>query len=191
VSIVRDPSRPHRRNFNEPGHAHELTFSCYHRFPFLSRHHTREWFFEALDEARTSHAFDLWAYVVMPDHAHVVIRPREPVYDVARIRRAIKAPVGRRAIAFLEAEASEWIPRITRRRGRRTERLFWQSGGGYDRNVTDPATLATMIDYVHRNPVRAGLVERAVDWEWSTARWFVDGTEAPLRPDPIPCEWGT
>jgi putative transposase len=28
------------------------------------------------------------------------------------------------------------------------------------------------IDYIHRNPVRRGLVERAIDWQWSSARWY-------------------
>ena len=31
---------------------------------------------------------------------------------------------------------------------------FWQRGGGYDRNITDPATLRVMIEYIHNNPVR-------------------------------------
>ncbi len=33
-------------------------------------------------------------------------------------------------------------------------------------------TLAAMIDYIHQNPVRRGLCERATDWEWSGARWY-------------------
>ena len=34
-----------------------------------------------------------------------------------------------------------------------------------------------MIDYIHTNPVRRGLVARVEDWEWSSARWY-----AGLRP---------
>jgi REP-associated tyrosine transposase len=32
--------------------------------------------------------------------------------------------------------------------------------------------LRAMIDYIHANPVRRGLVARAEDWEWSSARWY-------------------
>jgi hypothetical protein len=46
-----------------------------------------------------------------------------------------------------------------------------------------------MIDYLHKNPVRKGLVERAIDWMWSSAAWFIDQIEVPLIPDPIPPEW--
>jgi hypothetical protein len=55
-----------RVRYNEPGQPRELTFSCYHRYAFLSRDRTREWFCEALAEARTKSFFQLWAYVVMP-----------------------------------------------------------------------------------------------------------------------------
>ena len=181
--------RRHRKNFNDPGHAHELTFSCYQRFPLLSAERTCLWLAEAICAARTALKFDLWAYVFMPEHAHLVIHPREPVYDIAAIRRAIKAPVGRQGIQFLVTHAPEWLPRVTRHRGRKEERLFWQSGGGYDRNIVEPSTLIQMIDYIHLNPVRRGLVERACDWKWSSAAYFHAVGDSPLDLDPISPEW--
>lgn len=54
---------------------------------------------------------------------------------------------------------------------------FWQPGGGYDRNVVEVATVHQMIEYLHANPIRRGLVEHAEDWEWSSARWY-----AGIRP---------
>ena len=62
--------RKRRRRYDEPGHARELTFSCYRHFQFLSRDRTRHWFVEALETARKKWAFDLWAYVLMPEHVH-------------------------------------------------------------------------------------------------------------------------
>lgn len=125
----------------------------------------------------------------MPEHVHLVVHPCEANYDMARIRRAIKGPVGTRAIEYLQSRAPEWLPRITRQRGLKRERLFWQSGGGYDRNITTPSTLQKMIDYIHLNPVRRGLVERARDWKWSSAGWFEEVTNDWLLPDDIPPEW--
>ena len=182
--------RRHRRNCNEPGHAHGLTFSCYQRFRFLQAERTCRWLAEAIEEARADLSFSLWAYVFMPEHVHLIVWPREPVYDIADIRKAIKSPVASKAIAFLFAEAREWIPRITRKRGSKTERCFWQSGGGYDRNVVEPATLMKMIDYIHMNPVRRGLVEKPEDWLWSSAAWYLKMDDVPIAVDPIPPEWG-
>jgi len=48
--------------------------------------------------------------------------------------------------------------------------------------------LLRMVDYLHDNPVRRGLVERAADWKWSSAAWF-EGGRAPLALDPIPWDW--
>ncbi len=96
---------------------------------------------------------------------------------VGRFAGSVKEKVSRKAVAWLEEHAPEWIPKITVIEGDKTYRRFWQPGGGYDRNVDDLRTLQSMIDYVHANPVRRGLVQRAVDWEWSSARWY-----AGMRP---------
>lgn len=170
--------------YNEPGHAHELTFSCYRRLPLLSRGRTRRWFVDALGAARIKERFDLWAYVVMPEHAHVLLRPREPKYDISRILWRIKQPVGEQAVAFLSWHAPKWLETLTvvKRDGSR-ERRFWQVGGGYDRNVIEATTLVKVIDYIHLNPVRRGLVDRPEDWEWSSARWYQGGKPVPIGMD--------
>ena len=125
----------------------------------------------------------------MPEHVHLLVHPRETEYDIARIRQAIKAPIGSAAIAWLTTNDPEWLPRITRKRGAGTERLCWQSGGGHDRNIIEPVTLMNMINYIHANPVRRGLVERASDWEWTSAAFLQIGGDSPIPVDRIPPEW--
>jgi putative transposase len=178
-----------RRSYNEPGHAHEITFSCYKRYQFLSAERTCVWLSEAIEAARTKRNFALWAFVFMPEHVHLIIQPRNPSYQMSSILQSIKQPVGQRAVAFLKSDAPAWLPRITRDRGGSTERLFWQSGGGYDRNIDEPKTLSTMIDYIHMNPVRRGLVARPSEWRWSSAAWFAGASTVELVPDRIPPEW--
>ncbi len=102
---------------------------------------------------------------------------------------AIQEPVSKRAVRFLTENAPEWLPHIARQRGERTEHGFWQSGSGYDRNMIQGQTLLAMIDDIHMNPVRRGLVAHAVDWKWSSAGWYVAGRTGPLRIDPIPADW--
>ena len=105
------------------------------------------------------------------------------------IRQAIKEPVGRDAFCYLRRHAPDWIPRLTRRRGKRVEHMFWQSGGGYDRNIKTPKTLLAMIDSIHKNPLRRGLVKCAVDWHWSSAAYYGGSGDSPLPLDPIPWDW--
>ena len=166
-----------RKRFAEMGQPRELTFSCYRQFPFLERERTREWFRDALLDARAKFGFQIWAYVLMPEHVHLLVYPGEHPEQMARFLQVLKEPVARNAIAFLRENAPAWLSKITVREGKRVRHRFWQPGGGYDRNITTTAALRAMIDYIHANPVRRGLVAKAEDWEWSSARWF-----AGMRP---------
>lgn len=166
-----------------------MTFSCYHGYEFLKPERTCQWLADAIEKARVEWVFDLWAYVFMPEHTHLIVHPRRLAYDIADIRKAIKAPVARKAIAFLKKNSPLWLLRITRRRGKKVERLFWQSGGGHDRNIADGRALLKMIDYIHMNPVRRGLVGRPEDWKWSSAAWYLEKGRPPIIPDPIPPDW--
>ena len=160
------------RHFNDPGHAHFLTFSCYRRFPLLSSDRTRRWLIEATDTARKKHNFAVLAYVVMPEHAHLIILPLVQDYDVALVLKAIKQPVSKRAKRFLEDQDSTWLQRLTVVRGSRTVFRFWQTGPGYDRNIKNEDELWEKIRYIHDNPVKRGLVSTSEAWEWSSARWW-------------------
>src|SRR5207249_7227289 len=78
-----------RRRFDEAGQARELTFSCYRRHRFLSRDRTRQWFVEEMEAARREFPIDLWAYVIMPEHVHLLVYPREPGVKVGMVEGRI------------------------------------------------------------------------------------------------------
>jgi len=169
---------------NEPGDAHALTFCCFQRQALLNADRTRRWFLEALDAARAKHAFDLWAYVIMPEHVHVVIWPREPVYSISEILSDIKQPVTRRAIKYLRTQAPAFLRRLRDEQpSGKVAHRFWQRGGGFDRNLFKPDAIHAEIEYMHANPVRRGLVERPEDWPWSSARYFAGRADVPLALD--------
>jgi putative transposase len=169
-----------------PGHVHELTWSCYRRLPLLSKDRTRQWLLDAIDRSRAIHRFDLYAYVLMPEHVHLLIRPREMEYEIAAILKSIKQAVARRAVNHLRESAPEFLQQIaiTWPNGR-VEHRFWQQGGGYDRNITEPKTLGLTIEYIHNNPVRRVLVAAPTDWEWSSARWYAGYREGTLPIDDV------
>lgn len=166
-----------RRRYNEANQPRELTFSCYRRFPFFTRERTCEWFIEALEKARAKFSLQLWAYVIMPDHVHLLVNPGDAPDEVPRFLQAVKEPVARQAIAYLKTNSPQWLEKLTVHEGQRVRHRFWQPGGGYDRNITGSETLLAMIEYIHANPVRRGLVARIEDWQWSSARWY-----AGIRP---------
>ncbi|MEN6492894.1 MAG: hypothetical protein ABFD16_01265 [Thermoguttaceae bacterium] len=172
------------RRYNEPGDAHSLTFSCFHRHAFLAKDRPRLWLIDAFLAARKSCQFDIWAYVIMPEHCHVLIFPRKAKYSISRIWEAIKLPVTRKAKNYLQRnspEALHWM-RDIQPNGQVAYR-FWQRGGGYDRNLFEPDAIHAEVEYIHANPVRRGLVARAEDWPWSSAAWYAGVRDVRLVPD--------
>ncbi len=164
-----------------------MTFSCYRRLPFLSKDRKRFWLIQAIDAARRRWVFDLWAYVIMPEHAHLLLLPRQVDYQVVMILKAIKQPVARKALAYLRSESPQWLERVRiERPNGRVEYRFWQQGGGYDRNIHKAETAWSAVEYIHNNPVRRGLVDCPTDWEWSSARWYAGDRDVRLEMDDRP-----
>jgi putative transposase len=172
------------KRFNDPGHAHALTFSCFQRQPFLNRDRSRQWFIDAIDRARSKHLFHVWAYVVMPEHAHLLIWPTESTYDVSEILNSIKQSVAKRALLYVRRVAPEFLRRMEDLQPNGTRHYrFWQRGGGYDRNIVEPETAHQQIEYFHNNPVRRGLCLKPADWLWSSAADYAGLRAGPLKID--------
>ena len=160
------------KHFNDVGHAHCLTFSCYHGLPLLDNDAMRALFLEYLERARRELAMDVWAYVLMPNHAHLLIRPRHESYSIADILKSIKQPV-----AYYGLRASRSSDFVLPK--------FWQAGPGFDENITDPHRGVVIAQYIHNNPVRKRLVESVEDWRWSSARFWAGRDDFDLAMDPI------
>lgn len=139
---------------------------------------------DAIELARKRHTFDLWAYVVMPEHVHLLIRPTEAEYSISGILTTLKQPVSKRAILHVRREAPQFLERMTNRQPNgRTSIHFWQRGGGYDRNLWSPRHIWDTIDYIHANPPRRELCQRPEQWQWSSAAAYERGSADPLRVD--------
>lgn len=68
--------RKRKKTYNTPGDAHFVTYSCQERLPLLSKDRSRRRVIDAIREARSKQSFALWAYVIMPEHVHLLIWPR-------------------------------------------------------------------------------------------------------------------
>ncbi|MBN1912150.1 MAG: transposase [Pirellulales bacterium] len=171
------------KRFDLEGEAHCLTFSCFQRLPLLGRPRSCRWMLEAFESARGRGLFDLWAYVIMPEHVHVILMPHQDV-KVSAILTALKQAVSNRALAWLRRHRPDFLPRLEdiQPNGKRHHR-FWQRGGGYDRNLRSIPDIFEKIDYVHHNPVRRGLVENPADWPWSSCRAWETGVDEPIPID--------
>lgn len=157
-------------HYEIPGHAHELTFSCYHRRGYFQDPAVCNIFMEELLQAKEQFQFQLWAYVIMPSHVHLLIYPCQPSYKIAAILQAIKGRTSKRYGEILLEKSPATHENYCIKIGSKRSFRFWQSGGGFDRNLWNPQVIHYSIRYIERNPVRAGLVDVPEKWEWSSAR---------------------
>jgi putative transposase len=178
--------RKTRRFIDEPGHAHFFTFSCARRLPLLKSEHARNWLADSLNRVRQKQRVALWAYVFMPEHVHLLLKPLGSDVEMNKVSAAIKFPVARQAHKHLAATGRvDWIQKLTVKKGAREVFQFWQPGTGYDENLENARSLREVIDYIHANPVRRGLTERPTDWLWSSARAHAGVETGPIALDPI------
>jgi putative transposase len=116
---------------------------------------------DKLNEQRDN--FLLLAYVVMPSHLHLLIRPRGK--SIVRIMRDLKSTTGFAILRRRTARGPLWQARYFDHIIRRVHH-FWQKA-----------------EYVHGNPVEAGLVKRPEDWPWSSHRAFARIGISPIAID--------
>ncbi|MBW2624239.1 MAG: transposase [Deltaproteobacteria bacterium] len=100
--------RKRNKRYDDPGHAHYLTFSCFHRQAFLTGNQAPGWLVESIEIARHSVPFDLWAYVFMPEHVHILVWPHEGI-KISAILKQIKQPVAVRTVRYAKTHAPEFL----------------------------------------------------------------------------------
>jgi putative transposase len=127
--------------------------------------------------------YDLIAWVVMPNHVHLLIRVYEGV-SLGKIVQSWKSYTGRRIRAMLdEGRAGARRSQAGRSQaGRASEALadgVWMREY-WDRYIRDERHFEAVVGYVHDNPVKAGLVDKAENWPWSSAREFAELAELAL-----------
>ena len=105
-------------------------------------------YLDFLREALAKSGAEIWSWVLMPNHVHLIIVPK----DEDGLRKTL-ANAHRKYASRINAR-NKWTGHL------------WQ--GRYGSAVMDEAHLYNAFAYVVLNPVRAGLVERAQDWRWSS-----------------------
>jgi REP element-mobilizing transposase RayT len=143
----------------------------------------------AIDEARRSGGFLLFAYVLMPDHAHLVTDGKR---ESREIHRFVNGIVSRRVIDYLKEKGHESSLEklLEERRSDGSTYSLW-SHHPDTRLLWSEQMLWQRIQYTHLNPVHLGLVDHPNDWRWSSARiWHGRPSyDEPLRVDRNSIVW--
>jgi len=131
----------------------------------LGNPRARDVFEQTLERVRRWYGFFVSGYVVMPEHVHLLIS--EP--ERGQLSLALQMLKQNTAHQLRPPEGSPfWQPRY------------------YDFNVWSEDKRIEKLRYIHRNPVKRGLVESPEDWPWSSFRHYASGVESVVE---IESQW--
>ena len=172
-------SRPKRQLFDIEGHAFFVTFSCYHRVPLLERDRCKGIVLGHLEVLSRRHRVGVVAYVVMSDHVHILLRP-EGAGKLSAFLQQWKRLTSFAISNFLKLKSNpEETPFGVRVRDRNGDIHVWQKRY-YPFNIFTPEKALEKIEYMHNNPVKAGLVDDPCAWPWSSARELLQEKRGPV-----------
>jgi putative transposase len=176
VLVVHSVGMAQRRIFDDEHHAQFVTISCYRRRRLLDHPRIRDDFMAITATKLREHRGVCSGFVVMPNHVHVIIWFGRSE-ALSPFMQGWKQTTSLRLKRILRGVAPHYAATI------HATDPFWQAKY-YPFNLYAAKKAQEKLDYMHLNPVRAGLVERAVDWKWSSAAWYENRTDVG-----IPIEW--
>ncbi len=192
----------HLPKFNIFGHAHFVTTNTHHRRHIFRNEKCCEILISEINFYRNKLRFKLIGYCIMLDHLHMIIwwdPGTVPHLVVSAIMHRIKNHSARSIIDSVYHTGGQGPltlpPRVRLGQGTQATRAeyphkrmsrqqyqVWQPSF-YDFNIYSEDMLHQKLDYIHLNPVRAGLVRDPVDWKYSSARNYYLGDESMLKID--------
>jgi REP element-mobilizing transposase RayT len=163
-----------------------MTMGAVRRAPVFRRDVIKRILVDSLNTGRILAQYELFAFVIMPNHTHIIVRCLGE-YTPGDIVREFKKATSNLILRQFEAEgnqaALEFCASCVEREGKQAYAV-WQDE--YQaKNIFSAAFLRQKIDYVHNNPVQPhwALVDRPEDYLWSSARFYLTEGRAliPLR----------
>ena len=164
-AAVYDRTMPYGlKRFQKAEALHFITFSCFHRLQLLAAPEPKDTFEAVLEQVRARHQARIYAYVLMPEHVHMLVN-EPPSILLAQFVKALKQTTSRKL------------------KGNRER--FWQERY-FDRNIRGEAARSEVIRYIHRNPVKRGLVASPQQYTWSSFSHYATGLRGVVE---IESDW--
>ena len=123
----------------------------------------RDLVLNALNALRGPHRFLILGYVIMPDHTHLLLASTEE--SVSQIMHQWKFKTGFAILKARGNRGSLWQPRY------------------FDFICRRNRDVSNKLQYIHENPVEAGLARSGIDWRWSSAAYYANTGTSPVVPD--------
>jgi REP element-mobilizing transposase RayT len=187
----------------------------YRGYPYFKNEKCCQILIEEFKFYRKKLGFKILGYVIMPDHIHMLIwwdLDEKPELTIGKIMQGIKGHSARMIIDYYQqaVKRQQWLPptqialsfhtpETVRRQPllpsthgrddnkphqRKLKYKIWQEDY-YDFNIFTLQKYQEKLNYIHNNPVKAGLVEKPEDYKWSSYRSLYCGGDEILKVDQI------
>ncbi len=164
-----------RPGFN-PDHLYFITTSAVKHRHLFRRDVVKRLIVDALDCMRLRERFKLYAFVIMPNHVHLIIQCRAGD-AVADVMRDFKKHIADRLVRHYRVEgnqpALDYLASAAAQTGKQRYKV-WEDGYNA-KDVFSPEFLRQKMTYIHNNPCQPhwNLVEHPEDYAWSSARFYL------------------
>lgn len=162
---------------SDPTHLYFITASAVQRARIFRRDVIKRILVDSLNTGRILGQYELFAFVIMPNHVHLILRclndhtPGDVIREFKKatanlILRQYEAENNQAALAFCASAVKT---------GQKQQHAVWEAE--YQaKNVFSPAFLRQKLDYIHHNPLQTHwrLAEQPEAYVWSSARFYLD-----------------
>jgi REP element-mobilizing transposase RayT len=153
---------------------HYLTFQVVYWIDIFSRQSYRDIILESLRFCRKEKELKVHGYVIMSNHVHCILSSEKT--DLSTLVKEFKVYTSKQIIKTIKEEPEsrrEWLlfmfERAAKKHKRNEKYQFWTHENQPKELITNEF-MQQKLNYIHENPVRAGIVENAEDYLYSSAR---------------------
>ena len=171
--------------------AYFLTFQIVGWVDIFTRKIYRDIVIESLTYCQQQKGLTLFAYVIMSNHIHLLVRSE--VGDLSGFVRDFKNFTSRRILDIVEngvESRRDWMKMVFAYHGKlkpnQTHQLWTREN--HAEQIYSPQFILQKMNYIHENPVRAGIVEKAEDYLYSSARNYA-GLSAEMKMTLLDTQW--
>ncbi len=170
-----------RYKINDTDQVYFITFTTIEWIPVFTRKSYIDILINSWIFCRNNKGLKLFSYAILDNHLHLVVSAN----NLSDIIKDLKRHTAREIINLAQKENKTWLLNQFKFHKKtykaNSDYQVWQEGF-HPKQITSETMLRQKIEYIHHNPVRTGLVDKAEDWCYSSARNYQD-IEAILEID--------
>jgi REP element-mobilizing transposase RayT len=158
---------------NDQGALYYGTFQIVNWLDLFTRKAYKDILIDSLKFCQENKGLEIYAYVIMSNHMHLLIRSeKEILSDTIRDFKSYTAKEFLKVIDSAEESRKEWMLNLfefaAKRHKRNSKYQIW-THENHAELIYSNKFIDQKINYIHENPVRAGIVENAEDYVYSSA----------------------